>query len=50
MSFLLKNFNSEARTVRAARSPAKNQYSIQRGGGGTTQRERKKTQQEEQQS
>jgi hypothetical protein len=33
MSFLLKNFNSEATTVRAARSPAKNQYSIQRGGG-----------------
>jgi len=50
MSFLLKNFNSEATTVRAARSPAKNQYSIQRGGGGTTQRERKKTQEEEQQS
>lgn len=53
MSFLLKKFNSEATTVRAARSPANNQYSIQRGtrgGGGTTQRERKKTQQEEQQS
>jgi hypothetical protein len=41
MSFLLKNFNREATTVRAARSPANNQYSIQ---GGTTQRERKKTQ------
>lgn len=36
MSFLLKKFNSEATTVRAARSPANNQYSIQRGtrGGG----------------
>ncbi len=34
MSFLLKNFNSEATTVRAARSPANKQYSIQRVTGG----------------
>jgi hypothetical protein len=40
MSFLLKNFNSEATTVRAARSLANNQYSIQ--GGNNPKGKKKK--------